>query len=234
MTHRWHWVATLSLAFLVSLMSTQAILADEGTVGDIRRLAPDELAGPSKYVRNLLSGRSWLITNGLDPALGIGLESRRDIAPSSPLTVQPQAGGGGAALVPFRDPSAKFSRNILIPEDFSALTFQTEPSIAIDPKDPDHLLVGLIDYNFTDMVSYTSIDGGTTWEGPHHAKYPRKELAVAGDPIVAFDREGNAYYAFISLNVQEFTVGPILGQAIVSAISMNSSSDGGFTWNILV
>ncbi|MCZ6789905.1 MAG: hypothetical protein O7D33_08235, partial [Chloroflexi bacterium] len=113
MTHRWHLVATLSLALLVSLMSTQAILADEGTFGDIRRLAPDELAGPSKYVRNLLSGRSWLITNGLDPALGIGLESRRDIVPSSPLTVQPQAGGGGAALVPFRDPSAKFSRNIL-------------------------------------------------------------------------------------------------------------------------
>ncbi|MCZ6789279.1 MAG: hypothetical protein O7D33_04965, partial [Chloroflexi bacterium] len=146
------------------------------------------------------------------------------------LTVQSQAGGGGAALVPFRDPSAKFSRNILIPEDFTSLTFQTEPSLAIDPKDPDHLLVGLIDYNFTDMVSYTSIDGGSTWEGPHHAKYPRKDLAVAGDPIVAFDREGNAYYAFISLNVQEFTVGPILGQAVVSAISMNSSTDGGFTW----
>ena len=234
MTHRWHRAAILSLALLVSLISTistPGILADEGTVGDIRRLAPDELVGPSKYVRNLLSGRSWLITNGLDPALGMGLESRRNIAPSSSLrTVQPQAGGGGAALVPFRDPSAKFSRNILIPEDFSSLTFQTEPSIAIDPKDPDHLLVGLIDYNFTDMVSYTSIDGGTTWEGPSHAKYPRKELAVAGDPIVAFDRQGNAYYAFISLNVQEFTVGPILGQAVVSAISMNSSSDGGFTW----
>ena len=231
MTHRWHLATTLSLALLVSLISTQGILADEGTVGDIRRLAPDELVAPSKYVRNLLSGRPWLITNGLDPALGMGLESRRDIAPSNSLrTVQPQAGGGGAALVPFRDPSAKFSRNILIPEDFSSLTFQTEPSLAIDPKDPDHLLVGLIDYNFTDMVSYTSIDGGTSWEGPHHAKYPRKELAVAGDPIVAFDRQGNAYYAFISLNVQEFTVGPILGQAVVSAISMNSSSDSGFTW----
>ena len=231
MTHRWHLAATLSLALLVSLISTQGILADEGTVGDIRRLAPDELAGPSKYVRNLLSGRPWLITNGLDPALGMGLESRRDIAPSSSLrTVQPQAGGGGAALVPFRDPSAKFSRNILIPEDFSSLTFQTEPSLAVDPKDPDHLLVGLIDYNFTDMVSYTSIDGGTSWEGPHHAKYPRKELAVAGDPIVAFDRQGNAYYAFISLNIQEFTVGPILGQAVVSAISLNSSSDSGFSW----
>ena len=231
MTHRWHWAAILSLALLVSLISTQGILADEGTVGDIRRLAPGEMVGPSEHVRNLLSGRPWLITNGLDPALGMGLESSRDIAPNSSLrTVQPQAGGGGAALVPFRDPSAKFSRNILIPEDFSALTFQTEPSIAIDPKDPDHLLVGLIDYNFTDMVSYTSIDGGTSWEGPHHAKYPRKELAVAGDPIVAFDRQGNAYYAFISLNIQEFTVGPILGQALVSAISLNSSSDGGFTW----
>ena len=231
MRHRWQLASILILALLVSLASMQAILADEGTVKDIRRLAPDELAGPSKHVRKLLSGRPWLITNGLDPALGIGLESRRDIAPSNSLrTIQPQAGGGGAALVPFRDPSAKFSRNVLIPEDFTSLTFQTEPSLAIDPKDPDHLLVGLIDYNFTDMVTYSSIDGGSTWEGPHHAKYPRKDLAVAGDPIVAFDRKGNAYYAFISLNVQEFTVGPILGQAVVSAISMNSSADGGFTW----
>lgn len=177
----------------------------------------------------MLSGRSWLVTNGLDPTLGIDLKNRGDsLSNSVSSAVHPQA--GGAALVPFRDPSAKFSRNILITEDFSPLTFQTEPSLAVDPNDPDHLLVGLIDYNFTDMVSYASIDGGATWKGPNHAKYPRKELAVAGDPIVAFDRNGNAYYAFISLNVEEFSVGPIAGQAIVSSISLNSSKDGGFNW----
>ena len=197
---------------------------------DFRRLTPGELVAPSEHIRKMLSGRTWLITSGLDPALGIGLGSRNDIPPSSGSRSILQQGGGGAVLVPYRDPSAKFSRNVLIPEDFSQSPFQTEPSLAIDPKDPDHLLVGLIDYNFPSMVSYSSIDGGATWEGPHQAKYPRQDLGAAGDPIVAYDRDGNAYYAFISLDVEEFTIGPLLGSVLVSAIAVSGSPDGGFTW----
>ena len=231
MTRGWISRSVLAMALVLLMASVPTAVAEEGPTKDIRNLSPNELVGPSPYIRDMLSGRSWLITSGLDPALGIGLSGRKDIAPSSgPRSVLPQAGGGGAALVPYRDPSAKFSRNILIPQDFSQFTFQTEPAIAVDPKDPDHLLVGLIDYNFPGMVTYNSIDGGATWEGPQQAKFPRQELAAAGDPIVAFDRKGNAYYAFISLDIEEFTVGPLLGSAVVSAISLNRSTDGGFTW----
>ena len=231
MKRRWLSASVVAMALLLVVASAPALVAGEGPEGDLRRLSPDELAAPSPAVRKMLSGRAWLITSGMDPALGIGLDSRRNVPPSSaPRSILPQAGGGGAALVPYRDPSAKFSRNILIPQDFSQFPFQTEPSVAVDPKDPDHLLVGLIDYNFPGMVSYSSIDGGVTWEGPTQVRYPRQDLASAGDPIVAFDRQGNAYYAFISLDVEEFTVGPILGTAVVSAISLNRSTDGGFNW----
>ncbi len=194
-------------------------------------MKPGELAAPTESFRKMLSGRSWLIASGLDPVLGVGLGDVKDAPPSSgggsPAS---QAGGGGAALVPYRDPSAKFSRNVLIPNDFSQYTYQTEPSLAVDPKDPDHILVGMIDYNFPNMVTYSSIDGGATWDGPHRANYPRQDLASAGDPVVAFDRNGNAYYAYISLDVEEFTVGPLLGQVMVSAIAMSRSTDGGLTW----
>ena len=219
------------LALLVPLLSLSTAQAGEGDV-NLRELKPGELASPLEPVRKMLSGRNWLITSGLDPALGIGLGSRKEAPPSSggggPAA---QAGGGGAALVPYRDPSAKFSRNILIPSDFSQFTFQTEPSLAIDPGDPDHILVGMIDYNFPNMVTYSSIDGGATWEGPHQAKYPRQDLGAAGDPIVAFDRKGNAYYAYISLDIEEFTIGPLLGSSLVSAITVSRSADGGLSWD---
>ena len=185
------------MALVLLMASVPTAVAEEGPTKDISRLSPNELVGPSPYIRKMLSGRSWLITSGLDPVLGIGLSGRKDIAPSS-----------------------------VLPQDFSQFTFQTEPAIAVDPKDPDHLLVGLIDYNFPGMVTYNSIDGGATWEGPQQAKFPRQDLAAAGDPIVAFDRNGTAYYAFITLDIEEFTIGPLLGSAVVSAISLNRSPDG--------
>ena len=218
------------VVLLVSFLPVASAQAGEGDV-DLRELKPGELSAPLEPFRRMLSGRSWLITSGLDPVLGIGMGGIKEAPPSSgggsPAS---QAGVGGAALVPYRDPSAKFSRNILVPNDFSQLPFQTEPSLAVDPKDPDHILVGMIDYNFPNMATYSSIDGGATWEGPHPARYPRADVAVAGDPIVAFDREGNAYYAYISLDVEDYTLGPLLGSAVVSRISLSRSSDGGFTW----
>ncbi len=223
-----NFVALLMLLFLLLPLTT--VYAGEGEA-DLRKVKPGELTAPGEYFRKMLSGRMWLITSGLDPVLGLGLGDTKE-APASSGGGSPvaQAGGGGAALVPYRDPSAKFSRNVLIPTDFSSSTYQTEPSIAVDPKDPDHILVGMIDYNFPNMVTYSSIDGGATWEGPSGARFPRQDLAAAGDPIVAFDSKGKAYYGYISLDVVEFTVGNILGQSLVSAISISSSPDGGETW----
>ncbi len=230
MRWRGHFKLVFLLIVLTAIVPMAATQAGEGGA-ELRQLKPGELTAPLEQFREMLSGRSWLITSGLDPVLGIGLDGRKEAPPSSGGgSPSWQAGGGGAALVPFRDPSAKFSRNVLIPNDFSQSPFQTEPSIAVDPKDPDHIIVGMIDYNFPNMVTYSSIDGGATWEGPQPARYPRSDLASAGDPVVAFDSKGNAYYAYISLDIEEYTVGPLLGSAVVSRISMVRSTDGGFTW----
>ena len=181
--------------------------------------------------KEYLSNTSWLIINGLDPRIKDGPLSEafppKELGTSG---LSAQAGAAQGPLVPYRSPSQKFSRNILVTRDFSPVPFQTEPSLAVDPKDPEHILLGVIDYNFRGVTTYNSIDGGATWEGPNQVKYPPDDAISAGDPVLAFDREGNAYVAQISLALEDFRVGPAASTEVISAIPVSISKDGGTTW----
>ncbi len=197
-------------------------------------------------IQGLLSSSVWVTATGQDPradrllssrtrqpgisAPGLAWDSLREVftAPAAP-PIAP-AVQGGVGLVPFRDPAPAFSRNILITRDFSDSPLQTEPSIAVDPNDPEHLLLGTIDYNFPNVSTYVSIDGGVTWEGPYLPNYLKDDLGSGGDPVVAFDREGTAYLNFISIGVEEFTVGPAADSAVISSIGVARSEDGGRSW----
>ncbi|MEC9140842.1 MAG: sialidase family protein [Chloroflexota bacterium] len=197
-------------------------------------------------ISDLLSSSVGLMARGFDPRTdqGITNHSKRSNAPPPGLawealpevfmapTTPPNAPAvQGAGLVPFRDPAPAFSRNILIPRDFSNAPLQTEPSIAVNPNDPDHLVMGSIDYNFPNVTNYVSIDGGVTWEGPFRPPYLAEDIGSGGDAVVAFDRDGNVYIIFISIGVEEFTVGPAADQAVVSSIAISKSENGGRTWN---
>ena len=59
--------------------------------------------------------------------------------------------------MPYRDPAPAFSTNHLVTRDFSSRPYQTEPNIAIDPADPEHIVLGTIDYNFPSMSSYVQL-----------------------------------------------------------------------------
>ena len=233
----------LLTAVLVSLLvvpQAASVVAEDGDVTaqpanlssiltpDYPYLAPDVLAFRERTAR-LLSGRASLIAQGLDPISG-GVGAQQ-VGNGGPVTAAPSAPSAqGGVLVPYRDPSARFSRNILIPTDFSTAPLQTEPHLAVDPEDSDHIIAGMIDYNFPGITTYVTYDGGVTWEGPAVIKRPREELGAAGDPVLSFDREGNAFTTFISLDIEEFTVGNLLGAATVSSMALSASSDGGFTW----
>ncbi|MDA1096314.1 MAG: sialidase family protein, partial [Chloroflexi bacterium] len=181
-----------------------------------------------------LSSSVWLIAKGINPLSADVSGVSKSLHAGGPRLVAPgsvSGQGGAGTLVPYRDPSAKFSRNILIPQDFSGAPLQTEPHLAVNPKDPDHLIAGMIDYNFPSVTTYVSIDGGESWEGPIQVKHSRDEIASAGDPVIGFDRNGNAYLIFISIDSQEFEFGNIVGSAAVSNISMAVSTDGGYSWS---
>lgn len=188
-----------------------------------------------------LSGQPWLLATGIDPALSqapernpqTGLEPKSlgsGYFSQSPST---QAAGGGF-LVPFRNPAPAFSRDILISRDYSALGVQTEPSIAVDPKDPEHIVVDMIDYNFPSISSYVTIDGGATWDGPHQVGYMPDDLISGGDPSMSFDRSGNLYTTSISIGEEDFSIGPEFTSSEVSSIAVSRSTDGGYSWPTIV
>ncbi|MBN1685905.1 MAG: exo-alpha-sialidase [Spirochaetales bacterium] len=199
--------------------------------------------------REFLSGRPWLIVEGLDPALntkpgwdaltrlergtldGTGLGSGGGTG--SPISPSLQAAGGGF-LVPFRSPGPAFSRDLLISRDMSNSPIQTEPTIAINPNDPDHIIVAMIDYNFPANSTYVSYDAGATWEGPNQTGYLTDDRGSGGDPVLAFDRKGNAYLASISIGIEEFSIGPVNTSSLVSSIALAKSEDGGYTWPQMV
>jgi len=186
-----------------------------------------ELLLPSQP--ELLSGQAWLMVTGQDP--GLRLNYRFGDGIGEPPEVKMQAvGPAGAALIPYRSPAAKFSRTILLSRDTGRLPYQCGPHLAVHPKDPDHIVTVLMDYNFPGVVSYMSIDGGATWDGPHQPKIPRGEFTGVGDPAVAFDRNGNSYACQMSVRIDDFRLGNLVGSALVASIPVSYSTDGGTSW----
>ncbi|MEM4405172.1 MAG: sialidase family protein, partial [Nitrososphaerota archaeon] len=193
----------------------------------------------TKFLSSLLTGRLGVVARGEDPVMRLGE------AGGEPGEKRVEAGGEGAGLrlfslqapgaagilVPFRSPAPAFSRNIIITRDFSRAPIQTEPHIAVNPKNPNHLLVGVIDYNFAGVSAYVSLDGGETWSGPRQVRYLKDDAGSGGDPVVAFDREGNAYFASISIGIEEYRIGSAVSEEIVSSIVVSKSPDGGFSWS---
>ena len=167
--------ALLVLLLLTATIANPALAAhEEGPTFKWPR--PLNFALIEAFDKNL-SGSMWLMSKGLDPRLttakGNPLGAEFEPQDARIRGITPQSGGGGQGpLVPYRNPSPKFSRNILVTRDFSRVPFQTEPHLAVNPKDPEHLILGLIDYNFPGITTYNSIDAGVTWEGPYQVKYP--------------------------------------------------------------
>jgi hypothetical protein len=109
-----------------------------------------------------------------------------------------------------------------------------ETSIAVNPTDPNNMIGGANDYQLgintgghvTESVlsrAHVTFDGGTTW-----SMYPLNSSSTyqaTGDPAVAFDASGHAYYATLGFRF----VGP--GNAQSPDVLVANSSDKGKTWN---
>ena len=210
-------------------------LPERGKVGKPRK----DMINLMEPIQDVMSGPGWLMAAGLDtrPWMdrpGWNAMNRQSLDKvDTPLrgadTPALQSVGPGV-LVPFRDPSPAFSRDLLVTRDFSNRTLQTEPDLAVNPNDPDHLVLGVIDYNFPNNTAYVSIDGGQSWEGPQQIKYLRQDRVSGGDPVLTFGSEGQVFFASLSLGFEEYAIGNAVGFGMVSSIAMNVSDDGGFTW----
>jgi len=111
-----------------------------------------------------------------------------------------------------------------------------ETSIAVNPTDHNNIIGGANDYQLglnpgghvTESIrsrAHVSFDGGKTW-----SMYPisrRSNYQATGDPAVAFDGDGRAYYATLGFRF----VGPV--NATNPDIVVASSGDKGRTWKSL-
>jgi hypothetical protein len=77
---------------------------------------------------------------------------------------------------------------------------EAEVSVAINPTDPDNLVVVGHAPGFTTMNTFFSLDGGETWTlvplGP--ADDGQEDCLARVDPTVAFDAQGNVYAGYFT------------------------------------
>ncbi len=93
-----------------------------------------------------------------------------------------------------------------------------EPSIFINPTNPDNIVAGAI----LDSYHY-SFDGGKTWK----TKTLRSQHGVYGDPCITADRLGNFYYFHLA-DPDGSNWG---SKRFLESIVVQKSTDGGKTWN---
>ena len=109
-----------------------------------------------------------------------------------------------------------------------------ETSVAVNPTNTANIVGGANDYQLgidpgghvtENLRSYAhvSMDGGRTW-----SMYPvnsNSAYQATGDPSLAFDATGHAYYATLGFRF----VGP--GNATNPDVLVSNSADGGVTWD---
>ncbi|HET9682106.1 MAG TPA: sialidase family protein [Candidatus Limnocylindrales bacterium] len=109
-----------------------------------------------------------------------------------------------------------------------------ETSIAVNPQDHDNIIGGANDYQLalnpgghvSESVlsrAHVTFDGGHTW-----SMYPitfSSTYQATGDPAIAFDGDGHAYYATLGFRF----VGPANAQN--PDVLVANSGDGGITWS---
>ncbi len=116
--------------------------------------------------------------------------------------------------------SVFFGQNVLVS---SGTYFEGEPSIAINPSNPQHLIAAWMGYQFGEKIvikSSFSMNGGTTWSAPISQAHLSPGFSSA-DVSLGFDHVGNAYMCYIDYDNVGFTQGQVV---------VRKSTNGGLSW----
>lgn len=103
--------------------------------------------------------------------------------------------------------------------------FDGEPYLAVNPANPQHIVVSWMGYAWASPLgikSIVSFNGGQTWSSPVFQPHFSSTYKSA-DPSMVFDNAGNIYACYIDYRELPDSGG----------IYITRSTDGGFTWNYL-
>src|SRR6266704_1686612 len=102
---------------------------------------------------------------------------------------------------------------------------QNEPSVALNPSDPQQLVAGANDQLSTRdwLAVYSSLDGGITWtNGQIPTTGTLAGFQEASDPAVSFSQNGTLYYSGVAFNLDRRS-----GTAVDGTIFVSKSTDDG-------
>ncbi len=192
---------------------------------------------PRRVGAVLLGASLIALTVGSVPALGgdfIQPVDRSHNVLNAPAPVAGAVFGSGPALKPGQKICSTPTQNTAnVNTDCEHNGPHNESSIAVNPTNEQNMIGGLNDYqlglNPGGYVSETvlsrahvTFDGGKTW-----SEYPiifNSAYQATGDPSVAYDASGHAYYATLGFRF----VGPT--NALDPDVLVANSGDGGKTW----
>ena len=184
----------------------------------------------------LMAGAALALTMGLATVIGQDgqpVDFTHNVV-DAPAPVAGAVFGSGPALKPGdRICTTAFQTTANVDTGCEKNGPSNETSIAVNPIDENNLIGGANDYqlalNLGGHVSETihsrahvSFDGGHTW-----SEFPIEfggAYQATGDPAVAFDAAGHAYYATLGFKF----VGPT--NALNPDVLVANSADGGKTW----
>jgi hypothetical protein len=127
---------------------------------------------------------------------------------------------------------ADFAGNFLLNCDTAGtVSIRNETTIAVNPTDPNNVIGGSHRYLLTSTgatlnihviaVAYVTKNGGSTWTT---VQPPLGSWEFTGDPVLAFDADGRAYY--FNIADHEGQGGSFTGPSVIA----QRSDDGGSTW----
>jgi hypothetical protein len=126
------------------------------------------------------------------------------------------------SLVPVSGPSPFLDCQ---PPNAYGLNAETEPWVAVNPKDPNNLVAAWIQDRAMGIVAGVSTDGGASWQDvvvPGLTACSGGTYPTAADPWVSFAPNGDVYVSSIENHFFQHNHG--------NAIRVNKSTDGGRTW----
>lgn len=106
---------------------------------------------------------------------------------------------------------------------------EVETDIAVNPNDPDNIVIVWMQDIFSGLVSAATRDGGAHWTivpVPGTSACSGGDLDIAADPTVAFGPDGTAYLSGFSLDLPI----PEMPLPQRTRLFVTTSDDGGFNW----